>query len=113
MADIARLPGAQLDNWEWQGQAACRGMDSSIFFHPTKERNSDRERRVAAAKAVCQQCPAINDCLSHALKVQEPYGIWGGLSENERAKMLGLRNMRYPAKEWVIGGLVEQIRVEQ
>ena len=98
MADIVRLPGAQLDSWEWQGRAACRGMDSSIFFHPAKERNFEKERRAATAKAVCQQCPAINDCLAHALKVREPYGIWGGLSEDERAQVLGLRSMRYPAR---------------
>ena len=29
-------------------------------------------------------------CRQHALKVHEPYGIWGGLSESERAQMLTL-----------------------
>ena len=38
----------------------------------------------------------IVDCLAYALRVREPYGIWGGLSENERASLLGLRSMRYP-----------------
>ncbi len=99
MADIGRLPGPQLDQWEWQRQAACRGMDPAIFFHPAKERDSDRERRIAVAKAICHECAAaITDCLAHALKVQEPYGIWGGQSEAERAKLLGTRSMRYPAR---------------
>jgi WhiB family redox-sensing transcriptional regulator len=98
VADIVRLPGPAIHHWEWQAKAACRGMDSSTFFHPPKERNSERERRVIAAKAICLECPAIADCRAHALRVQEPYGIWGGMSEDERAKLLGLRSMRYPAR---------------
>jgi hypothetical protein len=38
MADIQRLPGPNADEYEWQLHAACRGMDSSIFFHPADER---------------------------------------------------------------------------
>jgi hypothetical protein len=38
----------------------------------------------------------IVDCLAYALRVREPYGIWGGLSENDRASLLGVRSMRYP-----------------
>jgi WhiB family redox-sensing transcriptional regulator len=30
--------------------------------------------------------------------VQEPYGIWGGRSEDERAAMLGVASLRYPAR---------------
>ena len=48
------------------------------------------------AKAICQSCPAITECRAHALRVREPYGIWGGLSESERASLLGVRSMRYP-----------------
>jgi WhiB family redox-sensing transcriptional regulator len=35
----------------------------------------------------------ITECRTHALKVGEPYGIWGGLSEAERELMIkgGLR----------------------
>jgi hypothetical protein len=34
----------------------------------------------------------------HALSVHEPYGIWGGLSEEKRAERLGLYSLRYPAR---------------
>jgi hypothetical protein len=40
VADITRLPGAQLYHWEWQRDAACRGMDSTLFFHPPNERDT-------------------------------------------------------------------------
>jgi WhiB family redox-sensing transcriptional regulator len=29
-------------------------------------------------------CPVRIQCAEHALRVREPYGIWGGLSEEER-----------------------------
>ncbi len=59
-------------------------MDSSYFFHPDGERGPARARREARAKEVCQYCPVLEQCRKHALAVQEPYGIWGGLSEAER-----------------------------
>jgi WhiB family redox-sensing transcriptional regulator len=31
----------------------------------------------------------IAACRAHALAVQEPYGIWGGLSEDDRLAILG------------------------
>jgi WhiB family redox-sensing transcriptional regulator len=98
MTDTRRLPGPLVDHWDWQLAAACRGMDTAIFFHPPEERNAARSSRIAQAKNVCQQCPAIRECLAHALKVQEPYGIWGGLSEDERANLLGLESLRYPKR---------------
>ena len=97
MADTQRLPIPLIQNYEWQRAAACRGMDSSVFFHPFKERNSDRRRRIADAKAICNHCPVIDACLTHALHSREPYGIWGGLSEDERAQLLGVQSLRYPA----------------
>jgi len=98
MADITRLPGPTLQHWEWQLHAACRGMDVSVFYHPAEERNKARDDRIAAAKAICRTCPAINACLEHALRVREPYGVWGGLSEEERANVLGLASLKYPAR---------------
>lgn len=84
MAELSRLPGRNADFWDWQLQAACRGKDPNIFFHPEGERGAARERRVAAAKAICASCPVMRECSEHALTVREPYGIWGNQSEDER-----------------------------
>ena len=73
-------------------------MDSSAFFHPAKERDPARQRRIAAAKAICRRCTAITQCLDHALRSREPYGVWGGMSEDERAGLLGLQSLKYPAR---------------
>lgn len=84
MADLSRLPGPNADFWDWQLDSACRGLDSDIFYHPDGERGSARERRVATAKAICAACPVIAQCRAHALKTKEPYGVWGGLGEEDR-----------------------------
>ena len=84
MADIRRLPGPNADLWEWQLRGACRGADSSLFFHPEGERGPARAARERAAKAVCARCPVVDPCRRHSLATREPYGVWGGMSEAER-----------------------------
>ena len=84
MADISRLPAAVIDVWEWQRWGACREVDPTLFFHPESERGPARVKRDAAAKLVCRSCPVIDACREHALAVREPYGVWGGLSEDDR-----------------------------
>ncbi len=88
MAEISRLPTPVAENWDWQAQAACRGLDASMFFHPDNERGRSRSRRESAAKAVCARCPVTSQCLSWALTVREPYGVWGGKSSFERDELL-------------------------
>ncbi len=84
MADVRRLPRPVTDIWDWQMRGTCRGMNSDLFFHPERERGSARAEREARAKTVCRDCPVLAQCRNHALAVQEPYGVWGGLPEAER-----------------------------
>jgi WhiB family redox-sensing transcriptional regulator len=87
MAELTRLPGPNADLWEWQLQGACRGEDPGTFFHPEGERGPARAAREAAAKAICATCPVLDRCAEHALKVREPYGVWGGMTEDEREQL--------------------------
>jgi WhiB family redox-sensing transcriptional regulator len=98
MADDSRLPGAVHHRWEWQELAACRGLRLKMFFHSYHERGPSRLRREAEAKAVCHRCPVIEVCRQHALRVPEPYGIWGGLSAEERATLLRSRRPTVPTR---------------
>ncbi|MDK6566343.1 WhiB family transcriptional regulator [Corynebacterium pyruviciproducens] len=88
MPQPRKLPGPSLSLWDWQTHGSCRGKDSSYFFHPEGERGRARTRRENRAKAICNSCPVLEQCRQHALKVAEPYGIWGGLSESERDLIL-------------------------
>ena len=90
MADFSRLPGPNADLWDWQLLAACRGVDSSLFFHPEGERGAARSARENSAKEVCMRCPVRAECAAHALAVREPYGVWGGLTEDEREEQARL-----------------------
>ena len=84
MADFSRLPGPNADLWDWQLRGLCRGKDSSLFFHPEGERGAARSSRELAAKEICMNCPVQIPCAEHALRVREPYGVWGGMTEEER-----------------------------
>jgi WhiB family redox-sensing transcriptional regulator len=88
MAEISRLPRPVASAWEWQYQGACRELPTEMFFHPDGERGPRRANREAAAKLVCASCPVMAACRQHALSVQEPYGIWGGLSEDDRLAII-------------------------
>lgn len=88
MTDIRRLPVPVTGTWDWQLRAACRGVDSDMFFHPERERGIRKHRREARAKSFCRSCPVLEQCRRHALAVGEPYGVWGGLSAAERSDIL-------------------------
>jgi len=83
LLDLAAY-GLDAERWEWQLQGSCRGADSAVFFHPDGERGRARAVREYTAKRICRGCPVVAQCREYALTVREPYGIWGGLSENER-----------------------------
>jgi WhiB family redox-sensing transcriptional regulator len=84
MTEVSRLPGPIADVWEWQLHGSCREANPTLFFHPAGERGPARRTRTDAAQAVCGTCPVIQQCRVHALAVREPYGVWGGLTEEER-----------------------------
>ena len=74
--------------WSWRARAACRTVDSALFFSGDGERQPARRRREQQAKAICATCPVLMACRSYALVRREPHGVWGGLSERERARVL-------------------------
>jgi WhiB family transcriptional regulator, redox-sensing transcriptional regulator len=88
MASVSRLPIPVQESYEWQYLSACREVDPEMFFSPESERGPRRRACEAAAKAHCDRCPVVTQCLRHALDVREPYGVWGGLNATERAHQL-------------------------
>lgn len=69
-----------LEETAWQELARCAETDPDAFY-PEKG-GSTRE-----AKKVCRSCDVRQACLEYALKHDERFGIWGGLSERERRKL--------------------------
>jgi WhiB family redox-sensing transcriptional regulator len=88
MANLSRLPAPIIEEWEWQYEGTCRSVDPEVFFPPDSERGPVRQRRELRAKQYCESCPVLARCREHALVVQEPYGVWGGLTPRERDRIL-------------------------
>jgi WhiB family redox-sensing transcriptional regulator len=82
---LAQVPvGA---TWDWQERSACREADTALFFHPQNERGVSRARRDRAALSVCARCEVRLECADYAIRAREPYGIWGGLTEDDRERI--------------------------
>ena len=94
MAEVSRLPGPVADLWEWQLLGSCRDADPRLFFHPEGERGPARRERDASAKRLCETCPVLDACREHALAVREPYGVWGGMTEDDREAVYSQQRRR-------------------
>lgn len=88
MTDVSRLPAPVSTSYEWQLLGACRGADAALFFLPESERGPRKHSRETAAKEICGQCPVIEPCAAFALATHEPYGVWGGLTPEERLPLI-------------------------
>ena len=80
----------------WRQLGRCRGADPDIFYPPVPAVDDEAAAaRVAeaeeSAKAICAVCPVREACLEHALSVREKHGVWGGLTERERRRVLRRR----------------------
>lgn len=63
----------------WRQEAACLHLDPELFF-PVGT-TGPAVVQIQEAKAVCQQCPVIADCLTWALEAGIEHGVWGGHGE--------------------------------
>lgn len=77
---IARRLGWADTTGDWWNDGLCAQTDPEAFFPETGE--STRE-----AKAMCARCPVATECLEDALRRDERFGIWGGLSTRERQRV--------------------------
>lgn len=72
------------------GETACSNFPEAFFSKSTHYEHGDW------AKRMCSECPVLVECLTFALKHPQ-HGIWGGLTERERADMV--RANRRPAHQ--------------
>lgn len=70
----------------WQGDAACAGLGTDLFFTDASGQSS------AEAIAVCNTCPVRAECLDWALDNGDIEGVWGGLTPSQRRRRLRRRN---------------------
>lgn len=100
------MPETDIDE-RWRDQALCAQTDPELFF-PEKGSSS------ADAKRVCDRCDVRDQCLAYALRRDERFGIWGGLSVSERDRISalpglhpGLARARRKARDQAILAMVD------
>ena len=72
---------------EWQEIAACKTIQVELFFPPTEE-------EAEGAKSVCRACLVKEPCLEFAIAAGERFGVWGGLTPQERRYLVAKRRTR-------------------
>ena len=77
-------------NQEWQDLAACRTIPVEMLFPPAEQEADD-------AKSVCDACSVKDPCLEFAITAGERFGIWGGLTPQERRSLVAKRRARAAA----------------
>ena len=73
----------------WQDRALCRKVDGDMFFGSGSAVEHE-------AKDVCKSCPVRWECLAYALRHRVEHGVWGGLTDRERRRVLN----RTHASSW-------------
>lgn len=81
----------KVTNTDWQHSAACRDENPELFF-PVSDLGPGA-RQAEQAKAVCAGCPVRAECLEYALENGLDYGIFGGLTEQERRRVRSRQNV--------------------
>lgn len=76
------------ERWDWADHGACTALPD-LFYNAEDEAKGVRRRKEEAAKRICGRCPVVEQCRHHAMANRELYGVWGGLSENERHRLAG------------------------
>jgi WhiB family redox-sensing transcriptional regulator len=65
----------------WQERGECNGTEADLFFP------EGTPKQIAAASeeaiSICNGCSVLRQCREYAIE-NEAYGVWGGLTENER-----------------------------
>lgn len=76
---------------------SCVGQKTNMWF-PHYKRGSRRDvliqqrRETRIAISICESCAVAADCLDYSL-THEPWGIWGGKTELERAALRIKKNI--------------------
>jgi hypothetical protein len=63
-----------MDKHSWKEDAACKGMDTNVFFDVYEENEEVRP----AVEDICFNCPVMRQCFAVGIS-QKQTGVWGGI----------------------------------
>ena len=64
----------------WVAKALCRSADPDELF----VRGAAQNR----AALICRECAVVAECLADALDNRIEFGVWGGMTERQRRKLI-------------------------
>lgn len=68
----------------WMSQAGCVGYEPEWWFWfegtPPWIKQS--------AQKICAECPVATQCLEYSIETRSEFGVWAGMTENQRRKLL-------------------------
>ena len=64
----------------WVAQARCRTADPDELFV-----TGAAQKRAAV---ICRRCAVVTQCLADALDNDVEFGVWGGMTERQRRKLV-------------------------
>jgi WhiB family transcriptional regulator, redox-sensing transcriptional regulator len=65
------------------GSTPCMESDPEIFYSGTEE----MPRAWQDAVKMCKTCPVRAECAAYAVEAEEIFGVWGGLTANQRKQI--------------------------
>jgi WhiB family transcriptional regulator, redox-sensing transcriptional regulator len=78
MTQVAMSPSER--RFAWVSKALCRSTDPDELF----VRGAAQHR----AALICRQCAVVTECLADALDNGIEFGVWGGMTERQRRKLI-------------------------
>lgn len=88
MGDSAVWHALRTHPADWRMRARCYGRTDLDWY-------SEKPTAIDECKLVCSACPVRTACALEAVRLRDPWGIWGGCTPDEREKL---------AAEWGMPG---------
>lgn len=99
---------------DWEKKAKCLDMDTVIgdvdIFYPPRDKAlykpvADKAKALCKGKDGLPPCPVKKACLLDAIRRDEQWGIWGGMSHRERNALVRKASKLKVSVETVVNGL--------
>lgn len=74
----------------------CKGIDTEMYY-PVEDSSSFPEKSLIVS--ICNSCTHLTECGEWGIK-NERFGIWGGLTQNQRNRIRASRGIVIPFGEF-------------
>ena len=79
--DLVKALDLPVPRRSWKLDASCKEADPVIFSLSSGESPK-------SAREICKKCPVRQECLASAIGNRETDGVWGGMTLEERRKLI-------------------------